>query len=92
MAWLERIRGATTEALDKVEYIQKAIGYEVKIQNSYKDCEQLKYQLEKNNIKITKMEYNENVEISIEIPEEKIELLEKLNIKTQISTKKYVEI
>ena len=38
------------------------------------------------------MEYNENVEISIEFPEEKIELLEKLNIKTQKSTKKYVEI
>ena len=38
------------------------------------------------------MEYNETIEISMEIPEEKVELLENLNIKTQDSTKKYVEI
>lgn len=80
------------EALNKTEYIKKAIGYEIKLQVSYKNSEQLKYDLEKNKIKITNTEYNENIEISIEIPEEKVELLEKLNIKTQNSTKKYVEI
>lgn len=52
----------------------------------------MKYEFEKNKIKIIKTEYNENIEISIEIPEEKVELLEKMNIKTQNSTKKYVEI
>ena len=48
--------------------------------------------MEKNKIKITKIEYNENIEISIEIPEEKMELLGNLNVNSQNSTKKYVEI
>lgn len=84
--------GATLEALEKTEYIQKSLGYEAVLQVSYKDAEKIKYDLEKNKIKIIKTEYNENIEISIEIPEEKIELLEKLNIKIQNSTKKHVEI
>lgn len=68
------------------------MGLETTIQVSYKESEKLKYELEKNKIKITKIEYNENIEISIEIPEEKMELLEKLNVEPQNSTKKYVEI
>lgn len=80
------------EALNKAEYVQKTIGYEAKIQASYKDLEKIKYELEKNKIKIIKIEYNERIEISIEIPEEKIRLLEKINVETQNSTKKYVEI
>ena len=68
------------------------MGLETTIKVSYKESEKLKYELEKNKIKITKIEYNENIEISIEIPEEKMELLEKLNVEPQNSTKKYVEI
>ena len=78
--------------MNKAGYVQKTIGYEIKLQVSYKDLEKLKYELEKNKIKIVKIEYNENIEISMEIPEEKIGLLEKLNVETQNSTKKYVEI
>ena len=78
--------------MNRAECVQKTIGYEKKIQIPYKDFEQLKYELEKNKIRITKTEYKENIEISIEIPEEKVELLEKMSIKAQNSTKKYVEI
>ena len=78
--------------MKKSEIIKKQIGYEVKLETQYKDLEKIKYELEKNKIKVVKIEYNENIEISIEISEKKICLLEDLGIKKQISTKKYVEI
>ena len=84
--------GATVEGLKEAGYVEKTIGYGVTIETSYKDQEQIKYELEKNKIRIIKTEYEENVELSIEIPEEKIYLLEKLNLKTEKTTKKYVEI
>lgn len=89
---LEHILGAEQEALKQAEYIKKSIGYEVKIETEYKDLEKIKYDLEKNKIKIVKIEYKENIELSIEIAEDKINLLENLDLKTEISTKKYVEI
>lgn len=58
----------------------------------YKDFEQIKYILEKNKIKIIKTEYKENIELLLEVSEEKMELIRVLNIKTENSTKKYVEI
>lgn len=64
----------------------------MKIETEYKDLEKIKYDLEKNKIKIVKIEYKENIELSIEIAEDKINLLENLDLKTEISTKKYVEI
>lgn len=84
--------GAVQEALKKTEIIKKTIGYEVKVKTEYKDLEKIKYELEKNKIKILKIEYKENIELSIEIADDKIDLLESLGIKIQISTKKYVEI
>ena len=80
------------EGLKKAEYIEKTVGYEAKIETSYKDLEQLKYELEKNKIKIIKTEYKENIELLLEIPEEKMEFIKALNVKTQNSTKNYVEI
>ena len=60
----------------------------------YKDLEQIKYLFEKNNIKIINSEYQENIKLIIEIPEEKIVILETTDkvIKKEITTKKYVEI
>lgn len=84
--------GATIEGLKEAEFVEKTIGYEVTIGTTYKDLEQLKYELEKNKINIKKIEYEENVELSIEIPEEKMYILDNLNIKTENPTKKYVEI
>ena len=39
-----------------------------------------------------KTEYKENLELLLEIPEEKMEMVKSLNIKTEKTTKKYVEI
>ena len=86
-------------ALEKAEYINKALGYELKLEIDYKNAEQLKYELLQNKIKILKTEYKQNVELMIEVPEEKLYLLEdqskncKLNvIKLEKIAKKYVEI
>jgi len=84
--------GAVQEALKKTKVIKKTIGYEVKVKTEYKDLEKIKYELEKNKIKVVKIEYKENIELSIEIAEDYIELLENFGLKTENSTKKYVEI
>lgn len=89
---LEHIHGATLEGLKKAKYIERTVGYEAKIEVSYKDVEQIKYELEKNKIRIVKTEYKENVELLLEIPEEKMEFAKALNVEIQNSTKKYVEI
>lgn len=78
--------------MKKIEFIKKSIGYEVKVKTEYKELEKIKYELEKNKIKIVKIEYKEKIELSIEIAEGKINLLELLDLKTENSTKKYVEI
>lgn len=90
--WLEHILGATLEGLKETEYVEKTVGYESKVETSYKDLEQIKYELEKNKIKTVKTEYKENIELLLEIPEEKMEFVKALNVKIQNSTKKYVEI
>lgn len=78
--------------MKKTEIIKKTIGNEVKVEVEYKNLEKIKYELEKNKIKVVKIEYKENIELSIEIAESKMNILEKLNLKTENSTKKYVEI
>ena len=80
------------EALKKTQIIKKSIGYEAKVNVEYKDLERIKYDLEKNKIKIVKVEYKEKIELLIEIAEEMIDVLNVLDLKTENSTKKYVEI
>ncbi len=90
---------ATTKALSQTEYINKTIGYEAKLEVSYSKIEQLKYILAKENVKITDICYKENVELMLEIPKEKWDIIqfrsEELGCKTtkeENTTKKYVDI
>lgn len=62
--------GAVEAALEKAQIIQKAKGYEAKIQIEYNYLEPLKYYLEKKGIRIIKIEYLEQIEVVIEIIEE----------------------
>lgn len=90
--------GATEDALQKAEIIQKTSGYEAKLSVEYSNLEGLKYNLEKMNIKILNIEYLENIEIIADIQEKYVEqFTNKYNsnfniLKFDIIKEKFVEI
>lgn len=88
--------GVVEEALRKAQIIEKARGYEVKIQVNYDNLENLRYHLEKMNIKILKVEYSEKIEITIDILKNNLEEITKNNKlkieKQNILKEKFVEI
>ena len=92
VALLEHILGAEKGALKQAIYIKKSIGYEIELEIDYKELEQTKYEFEKNNIKIVKMEYNEKIKLYVQTTENRLDILDKLNLKPEKSTKKYVEM
>lgn len=90
---------ATLKALEKTEYIEKIIGYKVKICVEYDQLEQLKYYANKSNLKIVNIEYLENVEVNVEMPKEKLDGLTNNNskktfkiLKCDILEEKYIDI
>ena len=93
---LRAYTGSTLEALNKAEIVNKTQGFEVEILVEYKDSEQIKHNLEKANVKITNIEYGENVKIIFEIEEKEINNILYNNknyiINQQITTKKYIDI
>lgn len=93
--------GATQEALGKLEDVYKDLGLEAKLVTTYPELEKLKYYLKQNQIEITNTEYNETVEVFVDITEEKYNNILKakekyeLNfelIKTEILKEKYIVI
>lgn len=64
---------ASIEALNKANIVQKELGKEAKIVVNYADLEKLKYYLKQNKIHISNTEYAENVNVMIEITQEKLE-------------------
>ena len=80
---------ATLKALEKTEYIEKIIGYKVKIYVEYDQLEQLKYYANKSNLKIVNIEYLENVEVIVEMQKEKLEEFTNDNNKKTFKTLKY---
>ena len=93
--------GATQEALSSLEEVYKDLGLEAKLITTYPELEKLKYYLKQNKIDITNTEYNENVEVFVDITEEKYNniLIAKekyeLNfdlIKTEVLKEKYIVI
>lgn len=61
---------STQKALKSAIIVEKARGYEAKIEVDYNNVEPLKYYLDKKGAKITKTEYLEKVQITIEILED----------------------
>ena len=91
--------GVTEKALEKATIVEKSKGYEAKIVIDYNYLEPLKYYLKKMEIKIIKIDYLEQIEIIIEVLEEKSNLLTNnynncnFNIsKYDLIKEKYVEI
>ena len=72
--------GAFQEALQNVEIIEKEVGKYVKVITNYQDLEKFKYYLKQKDVGIIKIEYTENVDVYIDITDEKLkELKETLN-------------
>ncbi len=88
--------GVLLDALKSAIFVNKTMGYEVEIMVNYKDLEQIKYNFEKEKIKITRINFGENVEMLVEMKEKQVEFILEKNkekiIKQQIKTKKYIEI
>ena len=90
--------GAFQEALEKVNIIEKELGMLLKIVVTYSDLEKLKYYLKQNDIDIVKSDFNENVEVYVDITENKLEELNnRLNdlnfnvISQEILENKYID-
>ena len=94
---------ATMQALEKATIVNEEIGYEVEITVLYNEWEKVKYYLEKSNILIIDVKYNEKIVSKIEVTEEeknKIKELidecslkiEKLNTIKQKNIRQNIEI
>lgn len=93
--------GVTQEALGQIEEVYKDLGLEAKLKITYPDLEKLKYYLKQNSIDITNTEYNETVEVFVDITEEKYNKILKAKEKyelnfeligTEILKEKYIVI
>lgn len=91
--------GAMQEALAKIIEVTKDTGLEVRLQTTYQDLEKMKYYLKQNNIEITNTDFSENVNVYVDITEEKYtRLLNSINdlnfkiISKEIIKEKYIVI
>ena len=75
---------ASKQALANTEIEEKQLGVEVKLELNYSDSEKFKYFCNKNNIKINKIEYKENIFYFIELTDEKLrEILNEYSAKNE---------
>ena len=63
---------ATIEALNKANIVKKDLGEIVKFVVGYSDLEKLKYFLKQNSVRISNVQYGENVEVFVDITDEKL--------------------
>ena len=93
---------STLLAIQQSEFVNIQLGYEVNIKLQYQELEKFKYFCKINDIKIKNEEFNENVNIILEIVEHKLTLLnnffdknaksDKINILSKIYVKKKTSI
>lgn len=88
---------ALQEALKNVQEVEKQLGLEVNFEVIYPDFEKFKYYLKQNEINVVTSEYSENVSVTVEISQEKLDKLEmqkqELNFKiicTKVLRNKYI--
>ena len=80
---------STLKALEKTKYIEKTLGYKVKLIVEYDKLQELKYYANKSNLKIINIEYLENVEIIVEMQKEKLKEITNNNNKKSLKILKY---
>ena len=80
---------ATIKAIQKTEYVEKIIGYKVKICIEYDNLENFKYHANKSSFKIINLEYGEKIEAIVEIKKEELEKFTNNNNKNAFKILKY---
>lgn len=90
---------ATIKALESTKIVNKKKGYQVKIITAYDQMEQFNYYANKNNLKVVKIEYLENIEITVEVSDELLNEITNINnnnplkiIKYDILKEKFIDI
>ena len=90
---------ATIKALETITYVNKAMGNEILLEIEYAELEKVKYYLNKENIKITNINYENNIKLTMDISKEKLNEFTKINsnlpfkiLKCDILKEKYIEI
>ena len=80
---------ATLKALEETEYIDKIIGYKVKLCIEYDKIDKFKYHANKCNYKIINIEYLENIELIVELKKEQLDDFTNNNSNNPIKILKY---
>ena len=94
---------ATLAAIEKASFVKEEFGYEIELILDYPDFEKIKYYLQKNNINITNISYNEKINCRIELTntqkdkmifliENETFKIQKYNILQEKLIKKYADI
>ena len=68
---------STQDVIEKSNIVLKESGYKINIEIEYKELEKLKYFCKKNEIKITNIQYLENIIVTIELRKDKEQLIRK---------------
>ena len=75
---------ATVSCIEKANIIKQDYGIKYKINTTYNELKNIKYEFEKDNIKIEKIEYGENIEIIFGITNEQKKKFQNLISKSEI--------
>lgn len=80
---------ATIKALDNSQILYQDLGLEAKFMIEYKDLEELKYHMKNRKIDITKTNYSEKIEITVQGPEQMIRKIMNEKISERIILKDF---
>ena len=80
---------ATQKAIEQTVLKSQTRGYEISILAEYGELEKIKYYLNKKNLNITKINYLDNIELIVEIPQEELENFTYINNNTSFKIIKY---
>lgn len=80
---------ATQKAIEQTVLKSQTRGSEISILVEYGELEKIKYYLNKKNLNITKINYLDNIELIVEIPQEELENFTNINNNTSFKIIKY---
>ena len=81
---------ATLSALEKVTFAYEETGYELELTLDYSDLSPFEYYAQKNNIKITNIEYGQIIRCKVEVAKDKLEKITCLSNNNIFKIQKYI--